>query len=74
MRGAKVGMVRCGKEPRLSLVSDRDPVRTVRGSGERRPHAGVSAGIRGAYSGKGQTYDKQAGSGCRWEAEHRPCE
>ena len=42
--------------------------------GGARSHAVVSAGANVVYSGRGQTYDKQVGSGCRWEVWHRPCE
>lgn len=42
--------------------------------GGARSHAVVSAGANVAYSGRGQTYDKQVGSGCRWEVWHRPCD
>lgn len=63
---------KCGKEFRQSHMSDRDIVGTDMSLEKAESHAVVTAGVRGAYSGRCQTYDKQASSGCRWEAGHRP--
>lgn len=42
--------------------------------GGARFHVVVSACANVAYSGRGQTYDKQVDSGYRWEVWQRPCE